>query len=286
MNNISLKVREGFQEYLVANSVVRDIDALFKNQDIDPVDLDPTTLPNSVSRALVMRYYAALDWKNPKDLRKVLNIYEDLLECMDDRLKDPNPYAIEMESERVAATQQFERLKRWLEKDGYAYDGKKITFRLSSLVELKHEAVDLLDPFQFNEYVERINNAIEQDPALAIGSTKELVEAVLKTILTAIGGTIEKSDDVPRLLSKVQKALKLTPSDIDDASKGADIIKVLLSNLGQVVNKLAELRNLYGTGHGLEKTRKGLEPRHAKLAVGAGITLSTFLLDTFKARSV
>ncbi|MEZ0131533.1 abortive infection family protein [Flavobacterium sp. LBUM151] len=42
------------------------------------------------------------------------------------------------------------------------------------------------------------------------------------------------------------------------------------------------MRNLYGTGHGKEKKRSGLSERHARLAVGAGITLCTFLLETFE----
>lgn len=92
----------------------------------------------------------------------------------------------------------------------------------------------------------------------------------------------DKDDDIPKLLKQVQKALDLVPEGVDDAKKGADIIKVLLSNLGQVVVKVAELRNLYGTGHGKDKKRTGLNERHAILTVGAGVTLSTFLLETFE----
>ena len=286
MNTISLKVREAFQEYLVANSVVRDIDALFKNQDIDAVELDPATLPPSVRRALVMRYYASIDWKSPKNIQKILNVYEEILERIDDRLQDASPYAFVTESDRTATGAQLDRLKRWLTKDGFPYADGKIIYQPGLSVELKHDAIDLLDPFQFNEYIERINSSVDTDPALAIGSTKELVEAVLKTILTNINGVdFDKTDDIPKLLKKVQKSLKLSPDDIDAAVKGAEIIKVLLSNLGTVVIKLAELRNLYGTGHGTEKKRNGMESRHAKLAVGSGITLSSFLLDTFKSRS-
>lgn len=214
----------------------------------------------------------------------MLSVYEDILEHISEQLNEPGRFTTE--SEFKALTQQFTRMTKWLGNDGFPYDGKKILFQQNTPIEFQHDAADLLDPFQFDEHVQRINGSIDEDPALAIGSTKELVEAVLKTILTALPDvTFDKTDDVPRLLSKVQKALKLTPDDIDNAAKGADIIKVLLSNLGQVVNKLAELRNLYGTGHGAEKVRKGLEPRHAKLAVGAGITLSSFLLDTFKNRA-
>ena len=197
-------------------------------------------------------------------------------------MNDPNSFHVESESQ--ALQQRYAKLTRWLQNDGFNYDGVKISYQSATVIEFEHEAVDLLDAHQFTEYVERIKVSIEDDPALAIGSTKELVEAVLKTILKKIGIDFGK-DDVPKLLKRVQQALKLTPDDIDDAARGAEIIKILLSNLGSVVIKLTELRNLYGTGHGAEKKRSGMEPRHAKLAVGAGITLCSFLLDTLKNRS-
>jgi hypothetical protein len=45
---------------------------------------------------------------------------------------------------------------------------------------------------------------------------------------------------------------------------------------------LAELRGLYGTGHGKDGKTQGVKPRHAKLAVGAAATLTTFLFETHK----
>ena len=57
-------------------------------------------------------------------------------------------------------------------------------------------------------------------------------------------------------------------------------IKKLLANLGVVVQSLAEVRNLYGSGHGRGVKRQALHPRHARLAVGAATTLATFLLET------
>ena len=42
----------------------------------------------------------------------------------------------------------------------------------------------------------------------------------------------------------------------------------------------AELRGLYGTGHGKHANTEGLSARHAKLAVGAAATLVTFLFET------
>ena len=47
-------------------------------------------------------------------------------------------------------------------------------------------------------------------------------------------------------------------------------------------NALAELRGLYGTGHGKHGKASGLNARHAKLAVGASSTLAIFLFETHK----
>jgi len=78
--------------------------------------------------------------------------------------------------------------------------------------------------------------------------------------------------------------LKLTPDDIPDAAKAAGTIRRLLSNLATVTQGLAELRNLYGTGHGKSATSKGLTSRHAKLAAGAATALAVFLFETHEAR--
>lgn len=58
------------------------------------------------------------------------------------------------------------------------------------------------------------------------------------------------------------------------------MIKKLLNNLGTIGNGLAELRGLYGTGHGKHGKTSGLKPRHAKLAVGAAASLTAFIFET------
>lgn len=80
------------------------------------------------------------------------------------------------------------------------------------------------------------------------------------------------------------KAVKLTPDDIPAAAKGAESIRVLLSNLASIAGRLAELRNLYGTGHGKAPSTEGLDARHARLAVGAATTLVAFLFETHRER--
>jgi hypothetical protein len=136
-----------------------------------------------------------------------------------------------------------------------------------------------LDTEHLYIYVDRINASIETDPSLAIGSTKELIEATLKTILNGCGLEYDdKKDDIPKLLKQVQKSLELAPDEVDGSKKGAEVIKRVLSNLGSVAVGVAELRNLYGSRHGKGQKSQGLTSRHARLVIGSGTTLCAFLL--------
>ncbi|MHB8563830.1 MAG: abortive infection family protein, partial [Acidiferrobacteraceae bacterium] len=122
------------------------------------------------------------------------------------------------------------------------------------------------------------------DPGLAIGTAKELVETCCKTILRERGIEFSKSADLPELVKLTSKELELTPHDIAEKTKASDTIKRLLSNLATITQGIAELRNQYGTGHGKAAGAKGLQSRHAKLAVGAASTLAVFLSETHAAR--
>jgi hypothetical protein len=129
-----------------------------------------------------------------------------------------------------------------------------------------------------------MESAVANDPALAIGTAKELVETCCKTILVVRNVAFSRSAEVPELVKLTVKELELTPADIPDAAKAAETIKRLLSNLATVTQGIAELRNHYGTGHGKAAGSRGLGPRHAKLAVGAASTLAVFLAETHNER--
>lgn len=136
------------------------------------------------------------------------------------------------------------------------------------------------DPGYVAQQITRMDAAVINDPGLAIGTAKELVETCCKTILTDRGVAFSKNADLPELVKLTSKELELTPADIPEKTKAADTIKRLLSNLATITQGVAELRNHYGTGHGKLAGAKGLQPRHAKLAVGAASTLAVFLAET------
>lgn len=148
-----------------------------------------------------------------------------------------------------------------------------------SLDELKQKAQSL-NANHLAEQIRRMKDSVETDPSLAIGTAKELIETCCKTILAERGEELPGTPDIPTLTKATMKELNLVPEGVPNSAKGADVIKRILSNLSTVGHGLAELRGLYGTGHGQHGSSTGLTTRHAKLAVGAASTLAVFLFET------
>ena len=150
-----------------------------------------------------------------------------------------------------------------------------------NLAPLNEIAIHFNAPY-LKDQISRLESSIEPDPALAIGTAKELIETVCKTILAKRGIFLSDNPDIPELTKATFKELKLTRDDIPDASKEAETIKRILSNLGSIAGGLAELRNLHGTGHGKPASTLGPPVRHARLAAGVVGTLVWFLFESYQ----
>lgn len=165
------------------------------------------------------------------------------------------------------------------------FSGKFIGVTSTPSLNAIKESIAAIDAGYVSQRITAMEAAIYNDPGLAVGLAKELVETCCKTILDNRGITISANLDLPQLVKLTSKELALTPDDIPKQATAAETIKRLLSNLATITLGIAELRNLYGTGHGKKLQTKGLSPRHAKLAVGAASTLAVFLLETHEIRS-
>lgn len=150
---------------------------------------------------------------------------------------------------------------------------------------LRAKAVaDALNAGWMAKQIERLELAVDTDPELAIGTAKELVETCCKSILTKRDITFTKSDDMGDLTKKLTKALQLVPEGVSEAAKGAENVRLILRNLTQITSNLTQLRGLYGTGHGKDGQYRGLQPRHARLAVAAAVAFIDFVSETHRYR--
>lgn len=256
---ISKRTRIEFREHLVGYTL-HEIAMAF---DAEDVSCDRQFKPDlqGQRRSLVEQYYRTIDFSDVKAARKVLRVYEAVLQRLEhEKSKFPDP----KDHERAVAV-----LTQCLANDGFTYRDRKILPKGQAHLAALNAAVSHLDLPELQTQLQRLRDSDEQDPALAIGTAKELVETTCKTILNARGIAFdERGDDLLELVKATRTALRLMPEDVPSAAKGVETMRRLLGNLGNVAQGLAELRNLYGTGHGRAGSARGLAARHARLAVG------------------
>nr|WP_309503696.1 abortive infection family protein [uncultured Roseovarius sp.] len=129
------------------------------------------------------------------------------------------------------------------------------------------------------EDLRRLERIGDSEPGEAIALAKEIVESCCKLILDDRKVEYPEKAEIPELLKLLRKEIKIMPDGIDESAKGANEIRGILTSLGNIPHSLAPLRNAYGKGHGRGRDFKGLQPRHARLAIGAASTFVDFILD-------
>jgi hypothetical protein len=183
------------------------------------------------------------------------------------------------DGEHLGTIEDFIRLEEWLSRN----DAVLYVALYGGTLELPEEDLaNLSDPAVIETHLHRIRRSILSDPEQAIGAAKELIESTAKIVLTTLGESFSATADMGELVKAVQTALALHPASVAADAKGADATKKVLGGLTSIAIGLAELRNLYGTGHGKATTAAGLRPRHAQLAVDAATTYCRILLATLR----
>ncbi len=258
MSDLVSGTTRGIFRRLMTESTVGVIESAFQDEGLAP-NPDSRYEDSSVRRTTTQAYLDGIDWRDERQVGRFLIVAERLLHGW--------------EADFVAG------FWRSLRRDGYERDEETgRVSRLSPRLEMRSLA-HLSDPSAILEQLERIRRAGSDDPALVVGSAKELVESTAKVVLLERGRPVNEKDDLPALARAAQAALGLHPSEIGpDGSAG---IKRILGAVSTIAEGLGELRNRgHGTGHGPATARVGLRPRHAHLAVNAATTWCELMLDT------
>lgn len=127
-------------------------------------------------------------------------------------------------------------------------------------------------------HIDRIEKALPGDPYLAVGATKDLLEAAMRTILTNRGHSDVKSLLFPDLTTACFHELGLSQQN-PPATKGEGYIRKISSTAKTMITTANELRNLTGTGHGhVVGTEEELSAEDASLVASSGLILAAWLL--------
>lgn len=266
---INKKVQYEFQEYLVANKTLREIEILFENYNIF-LQEGTKVIPNSSQRReLVQKYYSSVNWDSLNECKKILAVYEDIL----DEVIEFASYSDFKSKELVS---ELNRLLHVLEKNNIRYYKKKLEFlNITNIIILQNER-KLKRDFA-KEQLEKCKKKIsEGDYSGAITNARSLVEDVIcKEIYKQITGEVlESKGDLVSDWKELTKKLNLNVDKVPD-----DFLKQILRGLSSVVQGLASMRNKMSDGH--SQNYKS-EKHHAILAVNSALTLVEFLFDTLE----
>lgn len=141
------------------------------------------------------------------------------------------------------------------------------------------ETLELGEGSTLRVHFDRIARDLENDPAGAISSCKNLLEAFFKMILEREGREVSRPD-LPALYMQAAALVGVDAASVEGNSKGSDAIRKAVRSASATVQALGELRNAVGTGHGSAEISQ-IEVRHARLAFNCTIAVAEFVSESW-----
>lgn len=247
-------------------TILREIDALFTDLGFD-LDRAAETIAaqagRGARRSRAAGHVATADLSQPRDAAR-------LIQAISVSLADWEL------AEGASEWGDLKRLRRNLQLAGFEWDGKHLSRRAGSIAAPLALRLAGIDDVQ--REVERILESVDRDPADAITAARALVETTCKSVLEDLGEDVDDQADLSSLYKKTALALKV------DATQHDVVYRQILQGLTNAVQGLAELRNKLGDAHGPRRGAVRPQPRHARMAAGASVTVAAFLFETLEER--
>lgn len=260
MSDLISRTTRGLFRDLMTGSTLGEIGAAFQDELFAP-NPDSTYQDSSSRRTLTQEYLEAVNWTDINQVNRVLRVFERLVQGFE--------------------PQYSAKFLNAMRRDGYVVDEETGHITPIGPRFAPDSLKNVTDASAIRQQLSRIQRAILDDPALAVGSAKELIESTAKVVLKERGLPVDDKADLPALVRDAQQALGLRPSSATPGPDGSDAVKKILGAVSSIAIGLAELRNRgYGTGHGPASAPAGLGARHAHLAVNAAFTWCQLILDT------
>jgi hypothetical protein len=215
------------------------------------------------------RFLRSLSWGDPDYAGHVLSLVQELFDREDHEAVDALFLMPVVQS--WLKRNEKELLTEWNASNA---DDPLVEGISESLEEI-HTLADAVD---LGHYTKRIRSAIPDDLPLALGATKELLEAVMRTVLERRGFDSVEYLDFPALTNRC--FLELGLSGITEPTNAHErLIRKSASKARQVIESINELRNEAGTGHG---KAAGKEPtvavEDANMIAALGMVLAAWLI--------
>ncbi|MEI6707311.1 MAG: abortive infection family protein [Methylococcales bacterium] len=173
---------------------------------------------------------------------------------------------------------KIEKIQQALSRANLQYiTGARVSHISNSVSRSLKEIIIKLDYPSINLEFERALKNAESNQREAISAACNILESLFKTYIEEEGLEMPKKQDFQPIWKVVKDDLGLDPSIIADR----DLLEIL-SGIFATVNGIAALRTHVSSAHGAGKNLYKLKPRHARLAIHAAHTLTTFVLESWQ----
>ena len=125
----------------------------------------------------------------------------------------------------------------------------------------------------------RAVDPVEAKPRDAVSAACNILEAVCKTYIEDENLTMPAKQDLSGVWGVVRKHLGFDPSTLQDQD-----LQKILTGLFSIVDGIGALRTHASSAHGSGRKVYRIEPRHARLAVHAAHTATTFIIESWDRR--
>lgn len=211
------------------------------------------------------------EFTNTEDSYKIAKLYNDLLEFYSLRCSD-----------------EIDNAHKSYRGTSYKYLYQKcreiINRELSNNTKFMSDAEILKTKFSsgyINSQIDLMLEMIDRNPTEAIGKSKELLESCCKEICNNLGENKKDNLKLTQLVKETFRCLNIPNESMITDETEDKIVKQITGSLNGLASGINNLRNHYGSGHGRERNFKALSKKHAELSVGASITLTRYLWDSF-----
>ncbi len=120
---------------------------------------------------------------------------------------------------------------------------------------------------------------VSDDPALLLGTAKEMLESTAKYVLDVFTVPYSPSSDFEQLWFHARDRLGLHPKDIDVSQPGGEQVREILQASWSIARMTNELRNVEGTGHG-RTLPTGMTSETALLVVREACSVAQMVLSS------
>jgi hypothetical protein len=213
------------------------------------------------------RFFRSIEWGDPDAEENVLSLISHMVETGDDE----------------ALLNLFERssVQRWFKQNDPGllerWKGEKDPL-LEALGHGFAEVEEVNDVVDLEEYTSRLRAALPGDPQLAIGTTKDLLEATMRTILQRRGFKSVETLTFPDLATRCLTELGLAGTT-PPATKRERALRKIASSARTMIDTANELRNAAGTGHGkVIGEEEPISADDAGLVASSGLILAAWLI--------